>query len=214
MGPSMNRKTKALEFVDSEYHIHITGRHLQVTEPMKDYAMEKLTKIERFMHRIIDIYVTMDIQKLDNRVEIILKAGNVKITSQAATTDMYVSIDKAVDKLEAQILKYKSRQQDHHTLGHAELNSTANAVESASQTVEEDFDIEDEVATSKKKNNFVPRIVREDACRLKILTFEEAMRELDVTGKPFLLFKNEADQKLKLMYRLEDENFGVLEPSC
>lgn len=110
----MNRKEKALEFADTEYHLHITGRHIEVTDAMKDYALEKLSKIERIMDRIIDINVIMDIQKLDHHVEIILKAGSLKITSSASSTDMYASIDQAIKKLETQVLHYKSKANDHH----------------------------------------------------------------------------------------------------
>ena len=110
----MNRKDKALEFADTEYHLHVTGRHVEITDAMKDYALEKLSKVERIMDRIIDVNVIMDIQKLDHHVEIILKAGNTKITSNASSTDMYASIDQAVKKLEAQVLHYKSKINDHH----------------------------------------------------------------------------------------------------
>lgn len=209
----MNRKAKALEFTDVGYNIQITGRHVQVTDSMKDYAMDKISKIERFMNRIIDVNVIMDIQKLEHRVEIILKAGNMKITSKAVSTDMYVSIDQAVDKLEAQILRYKSKIQDHHAKGHADLNMTVNVL--SPQEIEEDLDVEEENGKEQEFNRFKPhRVVKQETLALKTLTYDEAIMKMELSGDMFMVFKNEADQKLKIIYRREDENYGIIEPSC
>lgn len=60
----MNRKEKALEFVNEGYNIQVTGRHVEVTDSMKDYAMEKLSKLDRFSDQIIDVNVIMEIQNL------------------------------------------------------------------------------------------------------------------------------------------------------
>lgn len=208
----MNRKAKALEFVDAAYNIQITGRHLEITESMKDYALEKVSKIERFMNRIIDVNVIMDIQKLDHRVEIILKTGNTKITSKASSTDMYVSIDQAVDKLEAQILRYKSKLQDHHAKGHAVLNMLVNVLKPSE--IEEDFEIDEDLA-SIESNRFKPhQVVKQETRPLKTLTYDEAIMKMDLSGDAFMIFKNEVDQKLQVIYRRKDGNYGVIEPSC
>jgi putative sigma-54 modulation protein len=207
----MNRKAKALEFIDAAYNIQITGRHIEITDSMKDYAIDKISKIERFMNRIIDVNVIMDIQKLEHRVEIILKAGNIKITSKASSTDMYISIDQAVDKLEAQILRYKSKLQDHHAKDHAILNMTVNVL--SPQEIEEDLGIDEEI--TEDFNRFKPhRLVKQETRPLKTLTYDEAIMKMELSGDMFMIFKNEADQKLKVIYRRKDENYGIIEPCC
>jgi putative sigma-54 modulation protein len=209
----MNRKAKALEFSEAGYNIQITGRHVQITDSMKDYAIDKISKIERFLNRIIDVNVIMDIQRMNHIVEIILKAGNTKILSKASTTDMYVSIDQAVDKLEKQILRYKSKLQDHHAKGHAILNMPVSVI--SSQEIEEDLGIEDEVDQVQDSKRFKPhRVVKQETLPLKILTYDEAVMKMELSGDPFIVFKNEEDQKLKIIYRREDDNYGIIEPSC
>lgn len=206
----MNRKTKALEFSNVGYNIQITGRHVQITDSMKDYAMEKISKIERFLNHIIDVNVIMDIQKLDHRVEIILKLNNTKIASQASTTDMYVSIDQAVDKLESQILRYKSKLQDHHLKGHAELNMAVNVINL--KAIEEDLELDgDEWGRQEYKPHHV---VKQETRPLKTLTYEEAVMKMELSGDSFMIFKNEADQKLKVIYLRKDRNYGIIEPCC
>lgn len=209
----MNRKAKALEFVEAGYDIKITGRHVEVTDSMKDYAMDKISKIDRFMNRIIDVNVIMDIQKLDHRVEIILMAGNFKIRSLATCTDMYASIDKAVHKLEAQLRRYKSKLQDHHAKGHAVLDMTVNVVEPKAEDWE--LELEDEYL-----NGTVPsptvyhEIISQETRPLKTLTYDEAIMKMELSGDAFMIFKNEVDQKLKVIYRRKDGNYGIIEPSC
>ena len=111
----MNHKTKTDVLVDEGYNVTVTGRHLSITDAMKNYAMEKVSKLERFSPRLIDLAVTMDIQKLEHRVDIVLRFNNIKIKSHASTTDMYASIDMAVDKLQTQLRRYKNKLQNHHT---------------------------------------------------------------------------------------------------
>lgn len=209
----MNRKAKALEFVDAEYNIKITGRQVEVTDSMKDYAMEKISKIERFMDRIIDINVIMDIQKIDHRVEIILKAGHTKITSQASTQDMYASIDKAIAKLEAQIRRYKSKLQDHHAKSRAIIDMNVNVLRRPTAEEELELEIEEEEGALNGEG-VVHEIVKQEKRPLKTLTYDEAVMKMELSQDAFLIFKNEEDQKLKVIYRRQDGHYGIIEPNC
>ena len=209
----MNRKAKSLEFADATYNIQITGRHVQITDSMKDYAIEKVSKIERFINRIIEVNVIMDIQRLDHKVEIILKIGNTKITSSAVTTDMYVSIDQAVDKLENQLLKYKSKLQDHHAKGHAVLDMSVSVLNP--KEIDEEIELDEELERELQASRFKPhRVVKKENRPLKTLTYDEAIMKMELSGDSFMLFKSEEDQKLKVIYRRKDENYGIIEPSC
>ncbi len=205
----MNRKEKALEFADSEYNIHVTGRHIKISDPMKEYALEKISKLERFMNRIIDVYVTMDIQKLSNHVEIILKAGNLKFASSASTTDMYASIDRAVHKLEAQVLRYKSKMQDHHARNKQSGTLVVQVLQA--EALEEEIIDQSEAPPLRYTP---PRVVKQDTISLKTLTYDEAIMKMEFSAEPFLVFKNEMDQKLNIIYRRDDGHYGIIEPAC
>ncbi|MCB1213403.1 MAG: ribosome-associated translation inhibitor RaiA, partial [Chlamydiia bacterium] len=101
------------KFDAEHYSITVSGLHVQVTEAMKQYAIERVSKIEKFTNDIIDIHVTMDIVKLNHIVEISMKLKYLQINSKSQTTDMYASINEAVNKLEKQIRRYKGRLQEH-----------------------------------------------------------------------------------------------------
>lgn len=205
----MSRKSKALEFTDEEYTISITGRHVAVTDSMKDYAMEKLAKLERYGHRIIEVNVIMDIQKLEQQVEIIIKVDQRKFTAVAHGTDMYFSIDRAIEKIQNQLLRYKTRLHDHHLQSRKKNAVKAEEVRKAAQQ-ERELD----EATTLNGEEFTQHIIaREDSRPLKMLSYDEAIALMESSEDQCLLFKHQEDPQLrtKAIYRMKDGNYGIIE---
>lgn len=209
----MKGRAKAAEFVDEGYKIHVTGRNVLVTDAMKDYAMEKVSKIEKFSHRIIDVVVTMDIQKLDHRVDIVMKVDTIKIKSQAASTDMYASIDKAVSKIENQLRRYKTRLKEHSAkaLNVIDMNVNVFKKPPEAELLDVNLDIEDENQRKLYESYQPQEIVSRETKPLKTLTLDEAMMKMVLSGDKFLIFRGEEDQKLKVIYLRKDGHFGVID---
>lgn len=213
----MSRKSKAAEFVGVGYDIHVTGRNLHVTEPMKAYAVEKISKIERFTNRIIDVQVTMDVQKLEHRVDIVLKIDHIKIKTHAASENMYASIDKAVDKLSSQVRRYRDRIRNHHARGVPTIEMNVNVLKPIAE--EEMFDINGDIEEETERrlvDTYKPHeIVSQETMPLKMLTSDEAIMKMELSGDSFLLYRSEEDRKLKVIYRREkDGNYAIMEPEA
>lgn len=208
----MSRKSKAEEFVDDKYDVVVTGRNVLVTDAMKNYAIEKVSKIDRFGHRVVDVNVTMDIQKIEHRVDIMLKIDNTLIKSSAATEDMYISIDRAVDKLMEQIRRFKTRVCDHQSIGHADVAMNVNVYTPLEELQEYNDEIEEENIKSLIERFKPHKIVSQETRPLKTLNLNEALLKFELSGEPFLLFRGEEDRKLKVIYKRNDGNFGVIEP--
>lgn len=208
----MSRKSKAAEYVDEEYSLTINGRNVQVTDAMKDYVIEKLSKIEKFETRIIDVAVTMDVQKFEHRVDIIVKLNQVVIKSTARTEDMYASIDKAIDKIQAQLRKYKQKLQDHHAKPLEVVDREVNVLRSPlnEDIAEVNDDIEAENIRLRDVKYGPHSIVKKETMPLKYLTWDEAVMKMDLSGDDFLVFYNEADRKINVIYRREDDDYGIL----
>lgn len=210
----MSRKSKAAEFLEEAYNISVTGRHVVVTDAMKDYAIEKVSKIEKFSDRIIDVVVTMDVQKHEQRVDIVLKVNHLKIKSQAVSDNMYTAIDLAVHKLQTQLLRYKDKLQDHHAKGIPATDMAVNVLRSA--TDEELAIVNDEIESETRHrlvDKYTPhKVVSKSTRQLKILTDGEAMMKLELSGDAFLIYRSEEDRQLKIIYRRNDGDFGVIQP--
>lgn len=207
----MSRKTKAMQFAQDVYDISVSGRNVQVTESMKDYAIEKIMKIERFSDRIIDVNVIMDIQKLDHRVDIIMKVDHIKIKSQASCTDMYASIDKAVAKIETQLLRYKDKLQDHQNKGVKSVDMNVNILKALADEELVNAEIEEENNRISQNKFQLHRIASRETRPLKVLTFDEAVMKMELSGDAFLIFRHEEDMKIKVIYKRKDGNFAVIE---
>lgn len=208
----MNRKAKALEFVDEGYNISVLGRHIQVTDAMKNYAIEKISKIERFSRHIFDVKVTMDIiNNFEQQVDIILKVDHIKIKSQAVSNDMYASIDMAAEKLKRQIGRYKRRLQDHQAQGVKVIDMNVNVIE---PLLDELLEVNEEIEEENRRQlieEYQPEISFRETLPLKVLTQSKALMLFDLSKDPFMIFRDEADNKVKVIYQREDEKVGIID---
>lgn len=198
------------------YEIQVIGRNVEVTDGMKQHAWAKLAKIDRFADRILQVHCTMDIHKLEHHVDIVLWVDNVKIKVAAASNDMYVSIDKAVHRLERKMRRYHERIRAHHEKGVPAVKMEVEVVRSPDVEFLENLndDIEEEHLNEVEEALRPHQIVATDTMPLKTLSYQEAVMKLDLSHDPFMLFLNEADQRLKVIYQREDGNYGIIEPKA
>lgn len=192
------------------YNISIVGRNVQVTEAMKNYAWEKLTKVERLHTHIMHLHMILDIQKLEHTVVIVAKFDHFKVKVQASSTDMYPSIDKAIDRLQAKLRGWKDRIQEHSKKKLNIVDMRVNVLERPYDELEE-FNAEIEEKNHQAAAFAEPKIVGEKTRALKMLTLDEAIMKITLSGDNFLVFRDEADQTLKVIYRRTDGSYGVIQ---
>lgn len=95
-------------------NLSVTGHHVEVTEPLKDYVADKVAKLERHFDNVTDIHVILSVEKLRQQAEATIDLTGTTIHAQAENEDMYAAIDGLVDKLDRQVLKHKEKLRDHH----------------------------------------------------------------------------------------------------
>ncbi len=84
-------------------NISITFRQMEATDAMKNYATEKVAKLQKFLRQPMHGQVTFSCQKTIHMAEVDLHSGSEHYHAHEESEDMYASIDKVVDKLERQI---------------------------------------------------------------------------------------------------------------
>jgi putative sigma-54 modulation protein len=94
--------------------INVTGRHLDVTDPIRQYVHDKLERIGRHLDNQFDVHVILSIEKLRQKAEATLHVIGGKLHAEADDEDMYAAVDALADKLDRQIRKYKEKLTDHH----------------------------------------------------------------------------------------------------
>ena len=94
-------------------NIAITFRHIEPSEPVKNYAHEKIAKLQKFLRQPMQTNVTLDMERIEHVVEVRISSGHDHYHSKEQSENMYASIDMVVDKLERQIRSGKGQHVAH-----------------------------------------------------------------------------------------------------
>ena len=94
--------------------VNISGHQLDVTDALRDYVGEKLSRLERHFDKITNVQVTMEVEKLKQKIEATLHIAGGEVVANAEHEDMYAAIDLLADKLDRLLLKHKEKLVDHH----------------------------------------------------------------------------------------------------
>lgn len=200
------------KFANESYPIRFVGRHVDITEPMKAYALEKLAKMEHFGVRVMDATIIMDIQRISHCVDYILDVDNTKIKVSGRSENMYASIDMAVGHLSSKLRRYHRRLREHHMKGIKSVPLNVNIIERQIKPLEEINDQIEEENFVKIEETLKPHpITKKKTIHLKTLSHTEAVMSMELSGDNFLIYRDEQDRKLKVIYRRNDGNFGIIE---
>ena len=95
-------------------NLHLTGHHLEVTPALREYLQSKLERVTNHFDHVIDVKMTLSVEKLIHRVEATLHVPGNDLHVACTDENMYSAIDLLADKLDRQVLKHKEKQGDHH----------------------------------------------------------------------------------------------------
>ncbi len=171
----------------------LSGRGVDLDESLREYATEKLTRVQRLHDRIIKMEVLLDHEKNPrvkdpNRVEVTVKTATQTLRVHGEGLDHFAAIDVATDRLEAQLRKVKGR---------LEARNHRNG--------------ERAVAAAPQEEEDGPRFVRRTQQLAKPLTPEEASMELESRKLAFLLFTDAETMRATVIYKLDDGGYGLIE---
>ena len=91
----------------------ISGHHLDVTDPIREYVIAKLAKLERHYDHINSTAVILSVEKLSQKAEATIHVSGGELFANAENEDLYAAIDALSDKLDRQLIKYKEKNRDH-----------------------------------------------------------------------------------------------------
>jgi putative sigma-54 modulation protein len=94
--------------------LSISGHHIELTDPLRNYVTEKLQRLERHYDHITNTHVILSVNKLRHRAEATIHISGAELFADADCDDLYAAIDKLADKLDRQILKHKEKIEDRH----------------------------------------------------------------------------------------------------
>ncbi len=89
--------------------LNISGHHLEITDPIKEYVTSKLSKLERHNDRITSTSVILSVEKLIQKAEATVHVSGGEFFANSEHDDLYAAIDMLSDKLDRQLIKHKEK---------------------------------------------------------------------------------------------------------
>jgi putative sigma-54 modulation protein len=198
--------------------IQVTGRHVSVTEAMKEYCRRKVSTLHLDYPKIIEVQVILDVQKYRHQAEVILHCSNhITLEAKATSNDMYASIDQVVLRIARQMRKCKTRLMRNHRPGRPGRPQPREVPESSvrwnwshngSPLFDPDFEDFDEQTEAAK-----PEVIQTEKYPVKPMSPEEAALQMELSKKQFLVFLNAKTEKVSVLYRRKHGDFGLIEPT-
>jgi putative sigma-54 modulation protein len=98
--------------------IMVSGQQMEVTEPLRNYASEKIGRLQRHFDNMTTSNIVLHVEKNRHTAEATIHAKGATLHANAEGSDMYAAIDALADKLDRQVLKHKEKVTDHRGNGH------------------------------------------------------------------------------------------------
>ena len=169
--------------------INITMRNMMVPSPsVENYINKKVGKLDRYFDDEIEAQVRLSIERHRYTCEITIPLPGEILRAEESTTDMYVSIDSAMSKLEGQIRKHRTR---------------------LAKRMKRDAD---PVEVSLPKEESEPQLVRTKRFQVDAMDVDEAISQMEMLGHTFFLFRDKTSNQICVVYTRADGNFGLLIP--
>ena len=166
----------------------IRGEKIQVTDSIKDYIEEKLSKMDKYLDNPenVEAKILIKVNGVEQRVEVTIQTKGYFLRAEEAHSDLYAAIDLIIDKLERQFRKYKTKLID----------------KSRQENIKDYFDIDETIEEE---------IVKRKKIYLKPMDEEEAIMQMELLGHTFFVFKNIETDTICVIYKRHDGNYGLIE---
>ena len=168
--------------------INIIGRKLNVRDSFKELVEKKLEKLDKYFKDDAVAYVTMTKEKNGERLEITVTSGTMLFRAEERDETFNNALDTAVDTIERQIRKNKTRLEKRLREG------AFRAIEEQPEEYEEAFEI--------REKNFV----------MKPMSVEEAILQMNLIGHEFFMFENSETGNAAVVYKRKNGGYGLLNP--
>jgi putative sigma-54 modulation protein len=180
-------------------NLEIVGRHVEITPAMRDFAWDKLRKLEKLLDGPLEVHLVLLAEKHRQQAEIQVKSRTAVLSGAVESGDLFASISEAVDKIERQALKQKEKITGRRRREGTRASEAAAVLSADVEVLEED-------------TNGPTRIIPSERYRLKPLSPEDAVLELEGTGEDILVFRDSESYRVNVVYRRKDGHFGLVDP--
>lgn len=164
----------------------VRGKNIEITNAIREYVEKKIGKLEKFIDQPLNAQVSLSTERGRHIVEVTAALNGLLLRGEESTGDMYASIDLVSEKMEKQILKYKAR---------FKKRGKENGISEVELPAEHEG-----------------MVVKTKTFTVKPLTVDEAIVQMNLLSHDFFVFSNADTDRVNVLYRRKDGNYGLLEP--
>lgn len=166
----------------------VRGEKIEVTDSLRDYVINKLDRMVKYFDEPdkVNVKVLFSVRGREQKVEITINNKKFDLRSEVSHSDLYAAIDLAIDKLESQMRKYKSKLMSKSRI----------------EIVYDDEVVDDEPITD---------VVKRKKVYLKPMDEEEAILQMEFLGHTFFIYRDINSEKVNVLYKRFDGTYGVIE---
>ncbi|MFP2927958.1 ribosome hibernation-promoting factor, HPF/YfiA family [Pyxidicoccus sp. 3LG] len=212
---------------------NITFRQFGASDSLKEYAREKVERVNRLLDRAGEAHVVLSLERHLHHADITIHSGAWVLRGRDKSDDMYASIDLAMDKIERQLRRYRDKLKTHHgkervhhrqdlvnqhRVRHAvfEMPPEVDELGAAGEAPSLAAVPEPRPATvTPASTQAVPnaaRVVRATHLTVKPLSVDDAVMQMNLMDNDFYVFHNVESDALCIVYRRKDGQYGLIEP--
>lgn len=172
--------------------VTVIAKNMELTDALKEIVQKKISKLEKYFESNIEAKATLTVQKNRQIIEVTIPFNGVILRGEEATSDMYKSLDLVEDKLERQIRKQKTRLSRKHggSLRFGEINNI-------------------DLKAGEEEEG---KLVKVKKFGVKPMNSEEAILQMDLLGHNFFVYQDADSNKVNVIYKRKDGDYGLLEP--
>ena len=185
--------------------VSVTFRQMDPTPALKEHAADRVQKIAKYVANLesSDASVVLSIEKYMHKADITINSRGLMIRGSEKSDDMYASIDRAIDKIERQLKRYREKVKRHKPRqGAGNYRVRLNIVEG--MPAEEAQEVTPEIST---------RITQTEEYAAAPMSLDEAIMQMDLLDNNLLVFQNVLTSQINVVYRRKDNDYGLIEVS-
>ena len=189
-----------------------TFRHMDASQAVRDYALEKLEKIRKYFHKDpISAHAVFSVERGFHHVaDINLTLPNgILINAKEVTEDMYSSIDLATARIERQVRKWKEKIRDHKPHGGPAVSFREMVI--PREEMEPKLPPPAASAPEPKAVEAGFRVIKDTTVTTRSMKVEDAVMHLNLLGDELLVFTDATSGSISVLYRRKDGNYGLIE---
>ena len=190
----------------------VTFRHMEATEALKNYAKERMERIKKYFPDPIAVHVVMSTERGYNHcVDVTLQLHNgLTVAGHETTENMYSSIDLVVAKIERQVRRYKDKLRAHKVRDAIGPVAWSHSV--VAETPTEETEVEPSESEDKADGTSPHQVVvKTEQLTANPMSVDEAIMQMNLMHKQFFVFRHVDTGSVNVVYRREDDSYGVIE---